>query len=51
VGWVVGTLLLLAAAAVVLGVARDASLGRKIGREMRNRDDRQDPPKRERPDP
>ena len=41
-GWIIGTLLLLAVAAVGLGLARDASLGKKIAREIHDRDDRRD---------
>jgi hypothetical protein len=41
--WVIGTALLLAAVAFALGRARDASLAKRIGREVRKQEDRQDP--------
>jgi hypothetical protein len=43
-GWIIVVVILLAAVAVALGLARDASLAKRIGREVRDREDRQDPP-------
>ena len=38
-GWVLGTVALLVVVAVALGFARDASLTRRIGREVDRRDE------------
>jgi hypothetical protein len=42
-GWVIGIVVLLAGGAVALGLARDASLARRIGRESPNREGGEDP--------
>jgi len=44
-GWVIGIVVFLAVGAVALGLARDESLARRIGREARNREDGKDPGK------
>jgi len=41
-GWVIGIVVLLAVGAVALGLTRDASLARRIGREVRDREGGED---------
>jgi hypothetical protein len=39
-GWIIGAVVLLAAVAIALGLVRDASLSRRISREVRDPEDR-----------